>query len=223
MIFIEDKTDKEIINLYLNTNISVRELSKLTQHDLYSILKKYNVPSRRFSQEYEIDEQNNIAYIPIKSYGDILKCKIDLEDVDRCKKIGIWSVTKSGYIINFKKGIYLHRFIMNCPDDLEVDHVYHDLLDNRKSQLRIATSSEQSMNTKRRRDNTSGNRGIYYDKDRNTWNININFCGKHYRKRFKNKDDAIKMRDKIYENGFGDYRYKTSPNSYNVDCDGEVI
>lgn len=201
----------------------MRELSNLAQHDLYSILKKYNIPSRRFSQQYEEDKINNIAYIPIKSNGQILKCLIDLEDEDRCKEIGIWSITKDGYVINCKSGTYLHRFIMNCPDNLEVDHIYHNLLDNRKSQLRIADRSGQSMNTKRRKDNTSGNRGIYYDKDRDTWNININFSGKHYRKRFKNKEDAIKMRNKIYEKGFGEYRYKTSPNTYNVDCNGEAI
>ena len=101
--------------------------------------------------------------------------------------------------------------------------IYHNLLDNRKSQLRIATSSQQKMNTKRRVDNSSGNRGIYYDKSRETWNININFLNQHFRKRFKNKEDAIKMRDEIYKNGFGEYMYKTSPEDYNIDYNGANI
>ncbi len=221
-MIIEYKTDEEIIDLYLNTNIPTKELERISHKRLYKILKANNVPSRRFYQKYILDEENGIAYILIKSKGNLLKCIIDIEDVEKCKSIGIWSITKNGYIINCKTDIYLHRLVMNCPDELEVDYIYHKLLDNRKSQLRIATSSEQKMNTKRRSDNTSGNRGIYYDKERNTWNININFKDKHFRKRFKNKEDAIEARDKIYEKYFGECRYQTSPEHYDVDCNGEI-
>ena len=220
---IEKKSDEEIIDLYLNSNIPVRELNDMCTHDLYRLLKENNIPSRRFYQKYELIEDDDIAYIYIKSKGETLKCIIDLEDVDKCKEIGIWSITKDGYIINCATGIYLHRLVMNCPKDKEVDHIYHNLLDNRKSQLRIATSSQQKMNTKRRVDNSSGNRGIYYDKSTGTWNININFLNQHFRKRFKNKENAIKMRDEIYKKGFGEYMYKTSPEDYNVDYNGANI
>ena len=98
---------------------------------------------------------------------------------------------------------------MNCPDEMEVDHIYHNLLDNRKSQLRLATSSQQKMNTKKRVDNSSGQRGVYYDKSRNTWNVNINFSDMSFRKRFKNYDDAVNMANTIYKQYFGEYQYKT--------------
>ncbi len=204
----------------MNSSISVKELKKMCFHDFYNTLKKYNVPSRRFYQKYELDYENNIAYIHIKSKGKFLRCIIDIDDVERCKNVGIWSITKDGYVMNCKTGIYIHRLVMNCPDNMEVDHIYHNLLDNRKSKLRISTSSQQKMNTKRRKDNSSGNRGIYYDESRNTWNININFNDKHYRKRFKNKSDAINERNKIYELGFGEFRYRTQGNEYDVDCIG---
>jgi hypothetical protein len=41
---------------------------------------------------------------------------------------------------------YLHRIIMNAPDGMEVDHINHDKLDNRKSNLRLATGSQNNQN-----------------------------------------------------------------------------
>lgn len=98
---------------------------------------------------------------------------------------------------------------MGCPENIEVDHIYHNPLDNRKSQLRYATSSQQKMNTKIRCDNSSGHRGVYYDKSRNTWNVNINFQNESFRKRFKSYDDAVNMADNIYNKYFGEYKYKS--------------
>lgn len=40
----------------------------------------------------------------------------------------------------------LHRFITNCPKGLQVDHLNHDTLDNRKSNLRICTHAENLRN-----------------------------------------------------------------------------
>lgn len=37
------------------------------------------------------------------------------------------------------KNIKMHRLILKCDDDQVVDHIYHHLNDNRKSQIRIAT------------------------------------------------------------------------------------
>jgi hypothetical protein len=45
---------------------------------------------------------------------------------------------------------YLHRVIMNCPENLVVDHINGDCLDNRKENLRICTQAE---NTRNRRTN----------------------------------------------------------------------
>lgn len=175
---------------------SISKLSKKHNIDRTTIKKwlfKYNIEDNftgRFSQKYEI--QNDVAYIYIKDHGLFQKAIIDAEDVDKCKKIGIWSLTKAGYIINCKTGIYLHRYVMNCPDDLEVDHIHHNILDNRKSKLRIATSSQQKMNTKLRKDNTSGHRGIYFDSDRQKWAVYLKDGNKRVAKRFNSYDDAVK-------------------------------
>lgn len=195
---------EEVISQIISEYINGQPLSKLAvEYNIdYSTIKnwliKRNVADNgtgRFSQKYEIND--DYAEIYIKSKGDYVKAMIDIEDVDRCKGVGIWSITKAGYVVNCKSGIYLHRFIMNCPNDMEVDHKNHNLLDNRKSELRIATSSQQKMNTHIRKDNTSGYRGIYYDKGKNKWAVSLQNEGKRIMKRFENIEDAVLFRDNV--------------------------
>jgi hypothetical protein len=207
--------DQTVIDIVLNeyqNGESIVSLAKKYNIDRGTIKKwltKYNIDDNftgRFSQKYEIE--NEIAYIYIKDHGLFKKVIIDAEDIDKCKKIGIWSLTKDGYIINCKTGIYLHRYVMDCPDDLEVDHIYHNLLDNRKSQLRFATSSQQKMNTKRRKDNTSGHRGIYFDNNRHKWAVHLKDGSKRIAKRFNSYEDAVKYCETKLDEIHQEFRYK---------------
>ena len=209
-----DEIKNKIIEEYIN-GTSINQLH-LKYNIKYSTVKncilRNNVPdnfSGRFSQKYENCGEYTKIYI--KHKGGFIYSLIDTEDVEKCKSIGIWSVSKDGYVENCTTGIYLHRFVMNCPKDMEIDHIYHDPLDNRKSQLRFATSSQQKMNTKKRKDNTSGQRGVYYDKSRDTWNVNINIHDMHFRKRYKTYDEAVERANQIYETYFGDFKYKDKP------------
>lgn len=205
-----DKIKNAIIEEYKN-GAGINPLTKkynVAYNFVQRLLKKNNIPDNytgRFQQQYIIHD--DYAEIGLKTKDGIIYTKIDLDDVDKCRKFGIWTLGGNGYVINCKTGTYLHHFVMNRPKGLEVDHIYHDTLDNRKSQLRIATSSQQKMNTKIRSDNTSGHRGVYYDKSRNTWNINIRVQGRYYRKRYKTYQEACNQADIIYENEFGEYRY----------------
>lgn len=56
--------------------------------------------------------------------------------------------------------IHMHRVIMNAPDGLKVDHINRDGLDNRRSNLRLCTHSENDWNQGLHRNNTSGFRGV---------------------------------------------------------------
>lgn len=165
-----------------------------------------NNGTSRFYQKYEI--KDDYAEIYIRSKNSYIVALIDTEDVERCKKVGIWSVTKSGYVINCKSGQYLHRFVMNCPKELEVDHIFHNPLDNRKKFLRLSNSSQQKMNTKLRVDNSSGHRGIYYDKSRNTWNVNIRNKIKRITKRFPDYESAVIFCEEKMNELHGEFQYK---------------
>ncbi len=68
-----------------------------------------------------------------------------------------------------KKGtgkiIYMHRKIMKVRDKKQIDHINNDGLDNRKINLRICTSSQNSQN--RNSYNKIGLKGVYGVKKRN--------------------------------------------------------
>jgi len=42
--------------------------------------------------------------------------------------------------------IYMHRQIMGHPEGLQVDHLHHNTLDNRRSELAIRTNQENNQN-----------------------------------------------------------------------------
>lgn len=62
-----------------------------------------------------------------------------------------------------RKAVYMHRQILCAPAGMEVDHINHDPLDNRRENLRLATRSQQCQNMRspKRKGISLGLRGIY--------------------------------------------------------------
>ena len=83
----------------------------------------------------------------------------------------------------------LHKYLMNYPKGLVVDHINHNTLDNRRCNLRVVTDTINKMN---RKDNTSGFVGV--DKVKSGWRAQIQYKGKKYTKVVKTLEDAIKYR-----------------------------
>lgn len=71
-----------------------------------------------------------------------------------------------------RDGAWMHRLILNAPAGVDVDHRDGNGLNNRRSNLRLATPVEQRRNTKRRSDNTSGFKGVIKQGD--AWRARIN-------------------------------------------------
>lgn len=80
--------------------------------------------------------------------GQLTETFISLEDVNNIAKFK-WNptTTKQGktYMRNKKLGL-LHRFLMNPGKGLVVDHINGNSLDNRRSNLRVVTGTENRMN-----------------------------------------------------------------------------
>ncbi len=74
--------------------------------------------------------------------------------------------------------ICMHRVIMATPDELEVDHKNHQTLDNRRVNLRLATRTQNITNQRISRRNTSGFKGVYWDKEHGRWRATISLNGK---------------------------------------------
>jgi hypothetical protein len=58
------------------------------------------------------------------------------------------------------------------------DHVDGNPLNNCRSNLRLATNAENLRNTKKRSDNTSGYKGVHWDKEKQKWGVHIGINGK---------------------------------------------
>jgi hypothetical protein len=134
---------------------------------------------------------------------------VDYDDFDRIKDIK-WSMTKNGYVEAHNvdgKHIKLHRFITNCPKGKVVDHINHNLLDNRKSNLRICDQKDNSKNTKLRYDNKSGYAGVDYRKDFKKWRARICVDYKMiHLGLFDTKEEAIEARQKAEIEYFKEFR-----------------
>ena len=127
-------------------------------------LKKYGDPTHRTQRDpNEIVMYEDYAEIILYDINneECARTIIDLDDVDKVKDIK-WCVA-NGYVRNGKKpGVgMLHRYLMNCPEGMVVDHWNHDTLDNRKSNLRICTSQENNCNQETYNNNTSGFKGVH--------------------------------------------------------------
>ena len=74
------------------------------------------------------------------------------------------------YLAN-KDSDYFHRVILKdkLQPGLEVDHINGDSADNRRENLRIIKKHENQQNLKIPRNNTTGFKGVYHRKERNTW------------------------------------------------------
>lgn len=139
---------------------------------------------------------------------------VDLEDFEKIKDI-CWYISDEGYITGSIKGkkVRLHRYIMNCPDNMDVDHIHGCLTrnDNRKENLRIVTRSQNLMNTRLKKTNTSGVTGVNWHKASQKWRARITVGEKEiYLGIFDNFEDAVKVRKEAEEKYFGEYSYGNS-------------
>lgn len=134
-----------------------------------------------------------------KNGEEINRTIIDLDSIDIVKQYK-WSLKKKGnnyYVRTTVNGedIMLHKLLTNTNSDTIVDHVNRNTLDNRISNLRIASHSQNNMNKSLQSNNTSGVTGVRFDKNRNKWVAKIKKDGKTiHLGYFTNKDDAIRKR-----------------------------
>ncbi len=93
------------------------------------------------------------------------------------------------------KGLHMrmHRLITQAKEDELVDHINMDTLDNRRINLRICTKSQNMRNRGKQKNNTSGYKGIGWDKERNRWKVQLSANDKNIMKRFKELEDAMRF------------------------------
>lgn len=167
--------------------------------------KKYNT--------YDLTGEYGVGYT-----HDGKEFYFDLEDYNLIKE-HYWHINPYGYVATSKRvnseqtiKMLFHRIIMNCEDqNIEIDHIHgiNSRNDNRKSNLRIATVSQNAMNRKLSTTNTSGCTGVCPKDEK--WRAYIYINGKAIELGlFDKKEDAIKIRKEAEEKYFGEWSYDNS-------------
>jgi hypothetical protein len=108
--------------------------------------------------------------------------KINKRKVVNGSKAGFYC-TVSGYVyIGIDKELYReHRLIWKMfkgEDPATLDHINRKRNDNRIENLRVVSDSENSYNSAKRKDNTSGVKGVSWNKLKNKWRVYINVSKK---------------------------------------------
>lgn len=131
------------------------------------------------------------------SHGKGLFAIVDDEDYERLIKHSWCMDVGGGYPmsrVNYK-AIRMHRMIMSAPKGMHVDHINRDKLDNRRSNLRVATPSQNAHNTGIKVTNKSGFKGVSYSVRDKRWLAQVKINYKNIvLGRFKDKESAIKCR-----------------------------
>jgi hypothetical protein len=78
-----------------------------------------------------------------------------------------------------KKDLTMHREIMGFPENKQVDHINGNKLDNRRENLRLCSNSENLCNRGKQKNNTSGYKGVTWNKNNKNWMAQINVLGKY--------------------------------------------
>lgn len=140
--------------------------------------------------------------------------KVALVDIDDFEKLNEfkWHYHKNGYACsNFRISgkfhyMRMHRLVINAPAEKQVDHINGNRLDNRKNNLRLVNSAQQSWN-KRPRGRFKGvsMRPINKYPSR-LWQASIKFNGKQfYLGDFKSKKAAASAYNAAAKKYFGKY------------------
>lgn len=119
-----------------------------------------------------------------------------------------------------RTSVYIHHFIIGLPPEgCRIDHIDGDGLNNCRSNLRIATHSQNAFAQRIRSDNTSGHKGVSWDKESRKWYASIAFNGKRIKLgRYATIQEAVAVYQQKADELFGDFAKRNpialnSPNS----------
>ena len=135
---------------------------------------------------------------------------VDAEDYPLLNKYK-WYASKNGntyYAVRMHKDkrLRMHRYILDAPNNLLVDHINHNGLDNRKANLRLCTTQQNSHNQRPQKAGTSRYKGVSWNKRMKRWRVSINLNKKCiYLGHFKNEIDAARAYDKKAKVLFKDF------------------
>lgn len=106
----------------------------------------------------------------------------------------------------------LHRFVMDAPPGVEVDHKFHNRLDCRRSELRFVTDQQNRANSRPMSTNRIGYKGVSLRPRDGKY---VAYISAHNRRKFlgsfNTPQEAAKAYDRAAYALFGEYAYLNFP------------
>lgn len=124
------------------------------------------------------------------------KVLVNNEDFE-CLNQWKWYLSAKGYAVRKpgKSAVFMHRLINKTPADKQTDHINHNKLDNRRTNLRSVTNQQNHFNRPIDSNNTSGHKGVSWDSARSRWTAYIVKDNRTFHLgRFLNIEDAVNAR-----------------------------
>lgn len=101
--------------------------------------------------------------------------------------------------------VLMHRLVMGFPSGRQVDHINGDGLDNRRSNLRLASMSQQQMNRTATGWGRSGYKGVTFHGATGLWMARCTKDGKCQTVYRKSVEEAAKAYDQLARQTFGEF------------------
>lgn len=137
-------------------------------------------------------------------YEEVARTIMDIDDIELISTYR-WHLDSKGYVRNsFNHS--MHRMLIDAPNGMDIDHINRNPLDNRKANLRICTRSQNSINKTVTKANTSGCKGVNWQKNLKKWESRIWINGETIRLGyFRNIEEAIAARKAAETQYYGEF------------------
>lgn len=120
-----------------------------------------------------------------------------------------WVATRTEFIDGKWQPVLMHRRIMGDPVGKDIDHRKHypRFIDNRRSNLRLVTVSQNQMNKRKTKNYTSSKyKGVSWFKPQKIWKAQIKLDGQStFLGYFKTEIEAARAYDFAAKELFGDF------------------
>lgn len=175
--------------------------------------EKTSIRSKKYNR-YDLSGEYGIGYASNTNNPFYF----DLENYDLIKNF-CWREDEKGYLRTSvitngeEKQIIFHRLVMNLTNEpkLFVDHINHDVHDNRKQNLRIVTNTQNTQNSKPNSNNKTGIPGVDFRKNCKKWIARITVNGDRiFLGKFDTFEEAVQVRIEAENKYFGEYSYWNS-------------
>lgn len=90
-----------------------------------------------------------------------------------------WNVyaIHSVFRVGKRRHVYMHRLLLSAPDNVYVDHIDRNGLNNTRANIRLCSNAQNLWNSGKKKNNSSGYKGVSWQKRDRRWRAKIVFHG----------------------------------------------